>query len=144
MTTEHTQNWWTPLVKKGVQSAVSGLVTGLSSGIAARTYKGVSGGAAFQNAGSQLGNIHENMYGNPDRQFNSQWSLNQQQNDHETHLQWMRDATQLEMQKMQMKHDAIMSSVSKGHQGVKEVIDFFRGKEKSQFWKEYQRIMQGQ
>lgn len=135
-------NFLPKLIRRGLKSAVSGLVTGISSGAAAAAHKKTSGDATpFQNAGSGMANIHEQMFGGG---VGTQFESQRIQNDHEVRLQHMRDQTQLDLQKMQMKHDAIMSSVSKGHQGVKEVVDFFLGKDKRDFWRSYRDIMKGQ
>lgn len=129
------------LIRRGVKSAVSGLVTGISSGAAAAAHHKVSGNASpFQNAGSGMANVHEQMFGG---NVGTQFEIQRLQNKNEVRLQHMRDTTQLDLQKMQMKHDAIMSSISKGHKGVDEVIDFFKGKDKSDFWNAYRSMMKG-
>lgn len=130
-----------PIFKKGLRAVASGLTTGIASGVGAAAYRKASGGEQYNNAGSGMGQVHEQMFGNRSQQFDENFELQRQQNDHDVRLQWMKDNTAIDLQKMQMKHDAIMSSVSRGHEGVKEVIDFFLGKEKDQFWKEYRDIM---
>ncbi|MCG7868609.1 MAG: hypothetical protein JAY74_19845 [Candidatus Thiodiazotropha taylori] len=134
--------WWVPIAKAGLKAVGSGLATGIGSGIAARAHDEINrGGNKFNNAGSGLAAMHENMY---DTSAGHQFEMQRLQHDADFRLQHMKDATTIELQKMQMKHDAIMSSVSKGHKGVREVLDFFLGKEKSQFWKSYKDIMGNQ
>lgn len=133
------------ILKKIGRAALSGIAGGVQSGAAASAHKGITrGNSTFSNAGAGLAATHENMF--PRRSLDSrptQIRMQELQNENSIRLQQMSDRTQLQLQLMKLKHETLMTSLEKGHEGLGEIPKFFTGKAKDEVIKEYGRLKKG-